>query len=134
VAEGKFRYEVHTERPNSIRAAKLGLKNRLYVSGWQLSYELRGLILRPGGKMIVLAYKEDLPIGILFGKRSGLVMVFVRKAERRQGIGTQLYCEAAKILKTKIWNDEGIEDSDVFFANAKEKAFGPHWRKELRRL
>lgn len=120
--KSKFKCKVFLEREEAVVAAELGLRERLYVSGWDLSYSLRGLIGGFYEGFVILAYDEaDKPVGILYGEHGdGMIMLFVRKAERRQGIGTLLYCAAANILKDKINNDFGIDGSYPFFERMEE--------------
>lgn len=122
----KFKCKVFLDREGAVAAAKLGLKQRLYVSGWDLSYALREFIEGTYDGFVILAYDEaEKPVGILYGENEyGMIMLFVRKAERRQGIGTLLYCAAANILKDKIDNDFGIDGSYPFFRKMiKENSF-----------
>ena len=75
-------------------AAAIALKNRLYVSGWGLSSQL-SLISK--GKMpdakVVLCEKDGKCVGVAVRISKGKywnTAVFVRKSERRQGIGSKL--------------------------------------------
>lgn len=76
--------------------ADIALKARLYVSGYQLSHVLGGI--RDGGIIgkVALHYDEsNIPLGVAvhITDRSFIgyeTMIFVRKAKRRQGIGSLL--------------------------------------------
>lgn len=107
--------------PDEIRSgAKLALKNRLFVSGWEMSHFLKDYIecsvdeLKP----IVIAMCDKVPIGclMLYGN---VYSIFVRKAYRRQGIGTALMKEMNLITDVKDYvGDSGIHGSGRFFESA----------------
>lgn len=79
--------------------ADIALKNRLFVSGFDLSYLLQNIRSGQVGYReanIVLEYIEEKPVGVAvhifdrdFEEESN-VHVFVRKAFRRKGVGRKL--------------------------------------------
>lgn len=69
--------------------ASVALKNRLYVSGWNLSSMLKGMRRRKEGT-IILAIKDGTPVGVAVRDAYDEVHCFVRKAQRGTGIGTKL--------------------------------------------
>ncbi|MNR26126.1 hypothetical protein D3C85_1433170 [compost metagenome] len=98
-------------------AADIALKHRLYVSGWRLSGELKST--REGQNIkerIAIAYSQEIPIGVCFQKEDGSTHVFVRKSERKVGVGRSLVKQLAKPLargsigcdpEMKIWRRNG---------------------------
>ena len=95
----------HFYRSSLTEGAKIARKNRLYVSGWCMIDELRG-IERAGEDnalssptMISIAYVGGKPVAacLLFVECDYITCyVFVRKRLRRQRIGTMLYKAATK--------------------------------------
>ena len=110
---------------DKVEGAKLALRHRLFVNGWELGRYLRKLkvgdkdeLLRV--KLFLVAFREGVPVGCAIvrdGELSRMFVVFVRKAYRRRGIGTRLYKRAVKVLKPNrpFASSEGIWDSDRFF-------------------
>ena len=90
----------HFHRSSLTEGAKIARKNRLYVPGWCIIDELRG-IERAGednallsSTMISIAYVGGRPVAacLLFVECDNVTCyVFVRKRLRRQRIGTMLY-------------------------------------------
>ena len=72
--------------------AEIALKNRLYSRpNWMLIDELRDAKADNRNITVSLKYVDDVPVGVVTrDHESGLVMVFVRKAFRKKGIGSQL--------------------------------------------
>ena len=95
----------HFYRSSLTEGAKIARKNRLYVPGWCMIDELRG-IERAGednalssSTMISIAYVGGKPVAacLLFVECDAITCyVFVRKRLRRQRIGTMLYKAATK--------------------------------------
>lgn len=121
------------EEYDTILIAKEALRKKMYVSGWDLSYLLQEISnARKFDCFIIGAYAAEELVGILVGDHDeGYVQVFVRKAHRRQGIGTAMYTEAAKILGKNIRNKFGIDGSEEFFDEVKELVFGRNWKAIL---
>lgn len=74
----------------AVKIAKIALRNKLYVSGWELSYEFQRIITYCGqnGKAICLVYKDDIPVAVtIICKYTGNISSFTRKKERLQGFG-----------------------------------------------
>jgi hypothetical protein len=72
-------------------AAALALKSRLYVSGWMLSGSL--VKIKNGSlicKKMAIATKEGKAIGVAIVNRHKEVQLFVKKSERKKGIGKSL--------------------------------------------
>lgn len=89
----------HFYRSSLIEGAKIARKNRLYIPGWCMIDELRG-IERAGEEgallstVISIAYVGGKPVAacLLFVECDNVTCyVFVRKRLRRQHIGTMLY-------------------------------------------
>ena len=95
----------HFYRSSLTEGAKIARKNRLYVPGWCMIDELRG-IERAGEEgalssstVISIAYVGGKPVAacLLFVECDYITCyVFVRKRLRRQRIGTMLYKAATK--------------------------------------
>ena len=95
----------HFHRSSLTEGAKIARKNRLYVPGWCIIDELRG-IERAGednalssSVMISIAYVGGKPVAtcLLFVECEDITCyMFVRKRLRRQRIGTALYKAATK--------------------------------------
>ena len=95
----------HFHRSSLTEGAKIARKNRLYVPGWCIIDELRG-IERAGednalssSTMISIAYVGGKPVAacLLFVEfYSVTCYMFVRKRLRRQCIGTTLYKSATE--------------------------------------
>ena len=95
----------HFHRSSLTEGAKIARKNRLYVPGWCIIDELRG-IERAGednalssSTMISLAYVGGKPVAacLLFVECDNVTCyMFVRNRLRRQRIGTMLYKAATE--------------------------------------
>ena len=95
----------HFHRSSLTEGAKIARKNRLYVPGWCMIDELRG-IERAGednalssSTMISIAYVGGKPVAacLLFVEYDNVTCyMFVRKRLRRQRIGTMLYKAATE--------------------------------------
>ena len=95
----------HFHRSSLTEGAKIAHKNRLYVPGWCIIDELRG-IERAGEEgalssstMISIAYVGGKPVAacLLFVECDDITCyMFVRKRLRRQHIGTMLYKAATE--------------------------------------
>lgn len=100
------------------KAANEALKHRLYVSGWLLSRELKWARAKPAYlKNITITYKHNKPVGVIICRWDNMLQIFVRKSERKQGIGSKMIsCVKTKeswastgIDRTgKIWKDNGV--------------------------
>lgn len=99
--------------------AQHALDNRVYVAGWSLSHELRKIRDGISTNMNVELYIRDgVPIGVaIYDHLFYMVMVFVRKAYRRQGIGTSLVAKVTEDVTRKhsLVAGEGIRESRLFF-------------------
>lgn len=90
-------YSVKEYKGSTLKqGAALGLKYRLYVSGWVLKDHLERLIKAPRSLKrftIYIAFKNQFPVGILLVIKNQYVAVkitvvtFVRSKLRKQGIG-----------------------------------------------
>ena len=89
--ETRLKFSLYKKPDDIIEAARIALKNRLYVSGWQLFNWFQTAKFYPTDvEGIVLAFREEIPVAVLFAYRDQTSGVFVRKCERRQGIGTDM--------------------------------------------
>lgn len=114
--------EIITNIPPS-KAADIALKNRLYVSGWCLSQDLKDI--RAGNiknAKVVLAEKDGKYVGVaIHGKfRYSYynTSIFVRKSERRKGIASKMlgefknkdcYAGYGVVGSEKFWNKHNID-------------------------
>lgn len=90
-------YSVKEYKGSTLKqGAALGLKYRLYVSGWTLKNHLERLLKAPRSLKrftIYIAFKDQFPVGILLVIKNKYVAVkitvftFVRSKLRKQGIG-----------------------------------------------
>ena len=111
----------HFHRSSLTEGAKIARKNRLYVPGWCMIDELRG-IERAGEEgalssstMICIAYVGGKPVAacLLFVECDYITCyVFVRKRLRRQRIGTMLY-KAATEQYSFLFHGCGSATQDV---------------------
>lgn len=93
--------------------ASLALKHRLYVSGWQLSHQLKAARDYPTEYEIKVEYVKGVPVGVcLLDKCDGSISIFVKKAFRRKGIGRKLVKRFGDKIKKASW---GIHGSEYFF-------------------
>lgn len=114
--------EYRTYIKNNVQeAADIALKNRLYVSGWELSYLLKYIRERENNDTykISLAYKNNKPIGVCVKTFNNYVQVFVRKEERRQGIGTTLVQKTLGARRKNFYYERGVSYSIDFFEKVK---------------
>ena len=79
-----------------VEYVRLASSYRLFVPGWMLSFIYREWVQEPEvilpNDKIVLAFDSHKPIGaaVCCNQYKPEVMLFVRKAYRRQGIGTKM--------------------------------------------
>lgn len=93
--------------------ASLALKHKLYVSGWELSHQLKSARKYPEEYEIKLEYVDGTPVGVcLLYKCDGEISIFVKKAFRLQGIGRKLVDSFGDKIKSASW---GIHGSEYFF-------------------
>lgn len=96
-------------------AAALALKNRLYVSGWDLSHALKAV--RRGEYIfcnaISILFDDSVPVGVAISQyKSHDLMVFVRKSKRRKGYGSLL---ANSVKTSDSTMQGGMKHSYLFF-------------------
>lgn len=99
-----------------FKGADVGLKSRLYVSGWQLSYELKDI--REGyhnsvNSVIAIAMKDGEAVALALGlSRESTPRVelqaFCRKAERRHGFGSACVAAVKKQFSATHYFSAGI--------------------------
>ena len=127
----------HFHGSSLTEGTKIARKNRLYVSGWRMIDELRG-IERAGednalssSTMISIAYIGGKPVAaclLLVECDYITCYVFVRKRLRRQRIGTMLYKSATEqysslfrelaSITQEIAVYTGVDKSDKFWQSA----------------
>ena len=121
----------------TIENAKIALKHRLFVPGWQM----RELLLQAAGRkqplspmVVELLYRGDQPVAVGLSKYtlsenirvSCIVHVFVRKTHRRQGLGRQLVHQLTQTAhqhhcEVKCFN--GVDGSEVFWQRMSEQGY-----------
>lgn len=110
-------YVVSDDDEGLASNAALCLEHRLFVSGWSLSQEL--CRLRNGNRLIrermAVAFDGDAPVGVCIKTRSGFVQVFVRKAYRYMGIGSELIRRVRTSEDELLSAGEGVVGSVHFF-------------------
>lgn len=96
---------------NLAEGAKIARTARLFVSGWQMNKDYRTFetsqYLKGTDSQIVIAFKEGLAIGAAVRKGKH-VQAFVRKSERRNGIGSML---VSAIKSEKSYGDTGLKNN-----------------------
>ncbi|QEG08617.1 hypothetical protein [Aeromonas phage 4L372D] len=103
----KQNIKVYETKEEKQHAAGMALKHRLYVSGWVLSGELVKIRKDPEyAHNIALYYKENKPIGIVITTCENMLQVFVRKNERKRGIGSELIKE---VKTERSWDSVGLD-------------------------
>lgn len=99
----------------SINAACLvAISHRLFQPGWLMRKAMAQQIAN--GKMFtqfVIAYEDDKPVGACFQCHDALIMTFVRKNYRRQGIGSGLLNTLPKNEKSFVMT--GVQGSRAFY-------------------
>ncbi|MEG0869645.1 MAG: GNAT family N-acetyltransferase [Hafnia sp.] len=111
--------------------ALLALQKRLYVPGWGLKGWLEKAACYPELYCVELHYDDGRPVAVLLARHSVIqrgiqrrikpvksaeVQVFVRKAYRRQGIGSALIARVAPRLDSmQMRAAKGITGSDHFW-------------------
>lgn len=108
--------------PNLVSMnADIALKSRLYVSGWNLSETLKFARDYPDTFYVDIHYDhERIPVGVLvYIARSGETQVFVRKSERKKGVGRTMI---NKLKESNAFRStlppnygNGVDGSHIFF-------------------
>lgn len=81
----------HFEGKTLFEGARIALEHRLYVPGWQLFKEFKGLLKRvpTDYAVVAIAYLGDLPVAVAY-RRGRDIQIFCRARHRRKGFGTML--------------------------------------------
>lgn len=101
----------------------IALSNRLYVSGWNLSSNLKRARKTNAGE-ISIVYKDDKPIACAYADNRGHVDTFCRKSERRKGYGTLAVSQLDQYKEGKLKGSYGIDGSEKFYNKLKVKYVG----------
>ena len=108
---------IHIYLPNSAhKAADIALKNRLYVSGWQLSYILKNIRSKQHhftGSKVAIYTSHGVPVGVAVITKHNSIQAFVRQSERRKGIGSILVKAVAG--EERYYAQQGIVGSEQFW-------------------
>lgn len=92
------------------KLAKIALSNRLYVSGWELSYYLQHIIQSSTTQHtqsgITLIFKDDKPVSVCLLAHGGEINTFTRKAMRKNGLGKLAVNQMMK-YKPPVYNAYG---------------------------
>jgi len=113
--------------------ASIALKNRLFVSGWEMSHTLREIRHNPHKATIAVLFEDNVPMSISLQERCSRVQSFTRKAKRRQGYGSMTFdCVIKYKENEKFYHEYGISGSLDFFHHAKNanKEFSEHYIQE----
>lgn len=92
----------------------IALRNRLYVSGWDLSSDLKRA-RQSGTGEVSIVYKDDIPIACAYADKYGHVCTFCRKSERRKGYGSLAISHLDQYKEGKLKGSYGIEASEAFY-------------------
>lgn len=101
----------------------IALRNRLYVSGWNLSSDLKRA-RQSGTGEVSIVYKDDIPIACAYADKYGYVGTFCRKNERRKGYGTLAISHLDQYKEGKLVGSYGIDGSRNFYEGIKVKYIG----------
>ena len=106
---------------NVVDGCNIALKNRLYVSGWQLSYTMKDIRDKMSNRYdsLAIAYENEKPVSVVVFGKTGCVQAFTKKQHRRKGFAS-LLIEHFKI--NILHYDEGIEGSFNFWEKVSGKA------------
>lgn len=123
-----MRFEVYDDVLGVKEASWLALKHRLYIPGWSLYDVFRKAIVRPENYAISLCFSdEEIPIGVGVIEKvepwpgaKKWIQVFVRKSQRRQGIGRQIVERLVKIVPDFEWGI-GMKGSRDFWNEVTNK-------------
>src|SRR5690606_33705848 len=106
-------YEIKIHEGDEAKvAADIALKNRLYVSGWSLSGDLKAIRCGHYKAKVAVVYEQEKPVAVGIQDSQGLTEIFVRKSYRRKKIGSTI---AQKFKHDYSYCLEGIEGSSVFW-------------------
>lgn len=107
--------------------ARLALKHRLYINGWNLQHDLKHAVVRPELFYVALHYADGVPVAVLVirhkvtARRHRNVLgaaMFVRKRFRRRGIGSALISNFVDPHPTKVRSihaTRGVDGSIEFW-------------------
>jgi hypothetical protein len=97
------------------QAADLALKHRLFVSGWQLSHELKKARDHPDWfDGISMKFVGGVPVALVIVRRTG-IMAFCKKSERRKGYASECVQAIRLIPNFNARGDYGIPGSLNFW-------------------
>ena len=97
--------------------ATVARKHRLYVTNWRMFQEYKKAMsainpTKNKDKLVSIAYLAGVPVACALTDSRPLTQLFVRKALRRQGIGSKLFDE-----HWKWWTRDVLDILQVFPAN-----------------
>ena len=90
------------------------LRNRLYVSGWRMSSNLKHA-RKSGVGEVSIVYKDGTPVACACSDNYGFVGTFCRKSERRKGYGSLAISHLDQYKEGKLKGSYGIEASEAFY-------------------
>lgn len=100
--------------------AKIAVKHKLYVSGWDLSYRFKDIIRSKTPRKDIklsLVYIDDTPVAVAYSSiRSA--QAFCRKSERKKGYGSDAV-KAIPDINTN-YGGYGLIGSDIFWSKVKK--------------
>lgn len=99
-----------------LEGCNIALKSRLYVSGWNLSGELKYLRKYPFSGKVSITFADDKPVAVAV-LRGGVVECFCRKSERKKGYGGKTLSSLLS-KEREVTVCQGIEGSYSFFSKA----------------
>lgn len=92
----------------------IALQNRLYVSGWCMSSNLKRA-RKSGVGEVSIVYKDGTPVACAYSDNYGFVSTFCRKSERRKGYGSLAISHLDQYKEGKLKGSYGIEASEAFY-------------------
>ena len=101
----------------------IALQNRLYVSGWCMSSNLKRA-RKSGVGEVSIVYKDGTPVACAYSSDYGHVSTFCRKQQRRKGFGMLALSALDGYKDGKLKGSYGIDGSSDFYKKAKVKYVG----------
>ena len=101
----------------------IALRNRLYVSGWCMSSNLKRA-RKSGVGEVSIVYKDGIPVACAYADEYGYAGTFCRKSERRKGYGTLAISQLDQYKEGKLKGSYGIDGSKSFYDKVKVKYVG----------
>lgn len=111
-----IRVLVANNHQDCIELVNIALKNRLYVSGWQLSHTMKKIRKNYNNETISIVYYGDLPVSVSIQDKISRVQSFTKKDYRFKGFGRiAIECLMEHRNNDYYFNEHGVDGSWSFF-------------------